>query len=63
MKKKLTDYYFVYRYLGNEYTFTIPAESLDEALERRNQMGLARHEGILHKTIPWFGGRKWEFWK
>ena len=52
----MQEYMFIYRYEGEEYQFNIFAKDINEALARRDQMGLARYEGKIFKTIklPFF---------
>ena len=45
-------YYYIYRYEGNEYSFEIPADSLEEAEARKSLMCLARHEGEVIFSLP-----------
>lgn len=47
----MKNYLFEYRYDGDVYCFTIPADSLEEAKARAKAMSWARYEGEVFATI------------
>lgn len=52
MTRKLTEYLFSYRYDGHEFSFGVPAYSLEEATARVKAMTFARYDGELVARIP-----------
>lgn len=45
-------YLFEHQYEGNDYTFDVPADSLDEAKGRVLCMSTAKYVGELHAVVP-----------
>lgn len=42
---------FSYRYSGGEYSFDVPAESVEEAKARVEAMRLSRYDGEIFATV------------
>lgn len=53
---ELRKYLFSYRYEGAEYSFEIPAYSVEEAKGRAKAIGMNRYDGELVATIPAYPG-------
>jgi len=49
---KLKTYMFTYPYKGDEYGFTIPAYSEEEALDRLKALAFTKYDGELVAKIP-----------
>lgn len=47
----MTTFLFDYNYKGSKYTLEIKADTLDEAIGRKNRMAFAEYVGELQFTI------------